>query len=121
MLLGFDSFAALPISASGNEGNVTLSVTGNQLTINIGDPGITADSVTEIPNPNISLKSSSVLTLTGFIAGPDKDLPIITGPRSSETTAGSTDSSTSFKITPGDTKSNLVGIYILLIFIVSYK
>ena len=51
MLLGIDSFAALPISASGNEGNVTLSVTGNQLTINIGDPGITADSVTEIPNP----------------------------------------------------------------------
>jgi len=48
MLLGFDSFATLPISASGNEGNVTLNVTGNQLTINIGNPGITADSITEL-------------------------------------------------------------------------
>ena len=48
MLLGFDAFAAQPFSASGNEGNVTLSVTGNQLTINVGNPGIVADSVTEL-------------------------------------------------------------------------
>jgi hypothetical protein len=52
MLLGFDAFAAQPFAASGNENNVTLAVTGNQLTVSIGDPGITADSVTEIPDPN---------------------------------------------------------------------
>ena len=63
MLLGFDSFAALPISASGNEGNVTLSVTGNQLTINIGDPGITADSVTEIPNATPLTIGTGTVTL----------------------------------------------------------
>ena len=63
MLLGFDSFAALPISASGNEGNVTLSVTGNQLTVNIGNPGITADAITEIPNPTQLTLGTGTVTL----------------------------------------------------------
>ena len=63
MLLGFDSFAAPPISASGNEGNVTLAVTGNQLSISFGDPGITADSITEIPNPNPLTLGTGTVTL----------------------------------------------------------
>ena len=75
MLLGFDSFAALPISASGNEGNVTLSVTGNALSITIGNPGITADSVTAsaiIPTLPIVMLSELPVTATDTSeSGPD--------------------------------------------------
>ena len=52
MSLGFDAIAALPFATSGPDNDVTISVTANQVTISIGDPGITADSITEIPNPN---------------------------------------------------------------------
>ena len=65
MLLGFDSFAALPISASGNEGNVILSVTGNALSITIGNPGITADSVTELVDGSDVVLGLGTVTITG--------------------------------------------------------
>ena len=65
MLLGFDSFAALPISASGNEGNVTLSVTGNALSITIGNPGITADSITELVDGSDIVLGLGTVTITG--------------------------------------------------------
>ena len=64
MLLGFDSFAALPISASGNEGNVTLSVTGNALSITIGNPGITADSISELVDGSDVVLGIGTVTLT---------------------------------------------------------
>ena len=47
MLLGFGSFAELPFSTSGNEGNVTIVATKNQLTITIGPVGQEVTSVTE--------------------------------------------------------------------------
>ena len=47
MLLGIDSFAAQPFSATGNEGNVTIVATKNQLTITIGPVGQEVTSVTE--------------------------------------------------------------------------
>jgi hypothetical protein len=47
MLLGFDAFAALPFSASGNDGNVTITASKNQLTITIGPVGQEVTSVTE--------------------------------------------------------------------------
>ena len=52
MSLGFDAIAALPFATSGPDSDVTFAVTGNQVTISIGNPGITADSITEIPDPN---------------------------------------------------------------------
>ena len=52
MSLGFDAISALPFATSGPDSDVTFAVTGNQVTISIGDPGITADSITEIPDPN---------------------------------------------------------------------
>ena len=36
MSLGFDAIAALPFAASGNEGNVTINVSANALTISLG-------------------------------------------------------------------------------------
>ena len=65
MLLGFDAFAAQPFAASGNENNVTLSVTGNQLTISIGNPGITADSIVEIPTPSQVVLGLGTVTIQG--------------------------------------------------------
>ena len=52
MLLGFASFAELPFSTSGPDNSVTISATKNALTISIGNPGITADSIVEIPTPS---------------------------------------------------------------------
>ena len=65
MLLGFGAFAEYPISSAGPENNVTINVTKNQLSISIGNPGITADSITEIPNPNPLTLGFGSLTLTG--------------------------------------------------------
>ncbi len=65
MLLGFGAFAEYPISSAGPENNVTISVTKNELSISIGDPGITADSITEIPTPNPLTLGFGSLTLTG--------------------------------------------------------
>ena len=47
MLLGIDAFAAQPFSATGNEGNVTLSISKNQLTLTIGPVGQEVTSVIE--------------------------------------------------------------------------
>ena len=65
MSLGFDAIAALPFATSGPDNDVTISVTANQVTISIGDPGITADSITEIPNPNPLTLGFGSLTIQG--------------------------------------------------------
>ena len=50
MLLGCASFAELPWSTDGPDNSVTFTVSKNELTISIGNPGVTADAVTEIPS-----------------------------------------------------------------------
>ena len=47
MLLGFSSFAELPISTAGPDNSVTISATANALVISIGNPGISADAIVE--------------------------------------------------------------------------
>ncbi len=64
MSLGFDAISALPFATSGPDNDVTFAVTGNQVTISIGDPGITADSITEIPDPNRLTLGLGTLTIT---------------------------------------------------------
>ena len=65
MSLGFDAIAALPFATSGPDGDVTFAVTGNQVTISIGDHGIVADSITEIPDPNQVTLGFGSLTIQG--------------------------------------------------------
>ena len=65
MLLGFGAFAELPISSAGPENSVTISVTGNQVTISIGDTNITADSIVEIPAPSQVVLGLGTVTFTG--------------------------------------------------------
>ena len=64
MSLGFDAISALPFATAQTAGDVQVVVSGNQLDINIGNFSITADSITEIPNPNILTLGSGTLTIT---------------------------------------------------------
>ena len=52
MSLGFDAIARTPFATSGLDGDVNVSVTGNQVTITIGSVGVIADAVTEEADPN---------------------------------------------------------------------
>ena len=65
MLLGFASFAELPFSTSGADNSVTISATKNQLTISIGNPVITADSIVEDPTGSQVTLGFGTLTISG--------------------------------------------------------
>ena len=52
MSLGFDAISALPFATAQTAVDVQVNVVRNQLSISIGNPAITADSITEIPAPN---------------------------------------------------------------------
>ena len=64
MSLGFDAISALPFATAQTAGDVLVQVSGNQLDINIGNFAISADSITEIPNPNRLTLGSGTLTIT---------------------------------------------------------
>ena len=52
MSLGFDAISALPFATAQTAVDVNIQVVKNSLTINIGNPAISADSITEVPDPN---------------------------------------------------------------------
>ena len=64
MNLGFDAIAALPFAASGNEGNVTINVTGNALTLSVGASTATGDAADIFPPGNPLTLASGSVTLT---------------------------------------------------------
>ena len=64
MSLGFDAISALPFATASTAGDVQISVVGNQLDINIGNFAITADAITEIPDPNRLTLGLGTLTIT---------------------------------------------------------
>jgi hypothetical protein len=65
MLLGIASFAELPISTAGPDNSVTITAIKNTLTISIGNPGITADSIVEIPTGSEVVLGLGTLTISG--------------------------------------------------------
>ena len=65
MSLGFDAISALPFATAQTAGDVQVQVTGNQLTIGIGNPAISADSITEVPDPNQVTLGFGSLTIQG--------------------------------------------------------
>jgi|TARA_R110001599_G_scaffold159066_1_gene346345 hypothetical protein len=65
MLLGIASFAELPISTAGPDNSVTITAVKNQLTLSIGNPGITADSIVEIPTGSQVVLGLGTLTISG--------------------------------------------------------
>ena len=64
MLFGFAAFAERPFSTVADDGNVTITVTKNELTISIGNPGITADAIVEIPDPNQVILGTGTVSIT---------------------------------------------------------
>ena len=64
MLLGIASFAELPISTAGPDNSVTITAVKNTLTISIGNPGITADSIVEIPDGSQVVLGIGSVTIT---------------------------------------------------------
>ena len=80
-MLGFNAFAQFPFATVHEDGNVTISVTKNELTISIGNPGISADAIIEIPNPNKLVLGFGELTITGDsnVTGVKNELVLGTG------------------------------------------
>ena len=64
MSLGFDAISALPFATAQTAGDVQVNVVRNQLSISIGNPAISADSITEVPNPNRLTLGLGTLTIT---------------------------------------------------------
>ena len=63
-MLGFKAFAQFPFATVHEDGNVTISVTKNELTISIGNPGITADSIVETVVGSQVVLGTGTVTLT---------------------------------------------------------
>ena len=81
MLLGFGSFAQLPFSTTGDDNNVTIVAVKNELTISIGNPGISAEGIVEIPSGNELTLGLGTVTLTADanVAGVKNELVLGTG------------------------------------------
>ena len=65
MNLGFDAISQFPISQIGKDDVVTLTVTGNNLVANIGNPDIAADAVQQNIDPNKLTLGVGTVTLVG--------------------------------------------------------
>jgi len=63
-MLGFNAFAQFPFATVHEDGNVTIIATKNELTISIGNPGITADSIVEVPNGSQVVLGIGTVTIT---------------------------------------------------------
>ena len=65
MNLGFDAISQFPISQVAADNVVTLTVTGNNLVANIGNPNIAADAVQQNIDPNPLTLGVGTVTLVG--------------------------------------------------------
>ena len=80
-MLGFNAFAQFPFATVHEDGNVTISVTKNETTISIGNPGITADSIVEIPTGSQVVLGTGTVTITADanVTGVKNELVLGTG------------------------------------------
>ena len=65
MNLGFDAISQFPISQVGADNVVTITVTGNNLIANVGNPNITADAVQQNIDPNKLILGTGTVTIVG--------------------------------------------------------
>ena len=81
MNLGFDAISQFPISQVGADNTVTIIATGNNLVANIGNPNITADSVTQNLNGNPLTLGIGTVTIVGTanLEAPKTPLTLGTG------------------------------------------
>ena len=64
MLFGFAAFAERPFSTVADDGDVTITLTANTLSISIGNPGITADAIIEDPTGSQVTLGIGTVTIT---------------------------------------------------------
>ena len=81
MNLGFDAISQFPISQVGADNTVTIIATGNNLIANIGNPNISADSVTENITGNQLILGTGTVTIVGTanLEAPKTPLTLGTG------------------------------------------
>ena len=81
MNLGFDAISQFPISQVGADNTVTIIATGNNLVASIGNPNITADSVTENITGNQLTLGIGTVTIVGTanLEAPKTPLTLGTG------------------------------------------
>ena len=81
MNLGFDAISHLPISQVGADNVVTITVTGNNLIANIGNPNISADAVQQNVDPNQLTLGIGTVTIVGTanLEAPKTPLTLGTG------------------------------------------
>ena len=65
MNLGFDAISQFPISQVAADNELTITITGNNLIANVGNPNISADSVTEIPVGSPLTLGMGTVTIVG--------------------------------------------------------
>ena len=65
MNLGFDAISQFPISQVAADNVVTITVTGNNLIANIGNPNIAADAITEVAIGSPLTLGTGTVTIVG--------------------------------------------------------
>ena len=81
MNLGFDAISQFPISQVAADNVVTITVTGNNLIANVGNPNITADAVQQNVDPNQLTLGTGTVTIVGTanLEAPKTPLTLGTG------------------------------------------
>ena len=79
MNLGFDAISQLPISQVGADNVVTITVTGNNLIANIGNPNISADAVQQNVDPNQLTLGIGTVTIVGTANLEAPKTPLVLG------------------------------------------
>jgi hypothetical protein len=65
MLLGFDTFARFPFSTVGDDGSVSIAISGNNLILTIGPVGISATSIVETSGADPLFLGIGTITISG--------------------------------------------------------
>ena len=79
MNLGFDAISQFPISQVGKDDVVTITVTGNNLVANIGNPNIQADAVQQTVDPNALTLGIGTVTIVGTANLEAPKTPLVLG------------------------------------------
>ena len=79
MNLGFDAISQFPISQVAADNVVTITVTGNNLIANVGNPNITADAVQQNVDPNQLTLGTGTVTIVGTANLEAPKTPLVLG------------------------------------------
>jgi len=79
MNLGFDAISQFPISQVNADNVVTITVTGNNLIANVGNPNISADAVTQNINGNQLTLGTGTVTIVGTANLEAPKTPLVLG------------------------------------------